>query len=66
MHQNAVPKLTDGDILVPDTNVVLHQLDVLQDPKIDNVVLLSTVLDEVCVCVLCVCVPCFIHVHCTS
>eukprot|EP00038_Savillea_parva_P009841 m.186189 g.186189 ORF g.186189 m.186189 type:complete len:1044 (+) comp16690_c0_seq1:60-3191(+) len=45
--KNAVPKLKDGDILVPDTNVVLHQLDVLQDPKIDNVVLLSTVLDEV-------------------
>ena len=33
--------------LVPDTNVVLHQLDVLEDPCITNVVLLQVVLQEV-------------------
>uniref|UniRef100_A0A3Q3E6N2 Protein DIS3 homolog n=1 Tax=Hippocampus comes TaxID=109280 RepID=A0A3Q3E6N2_HIPCM len=33
--------------LVPDTNVVLHQIDVLEDPVICNVVILQTVLQEV-------------------
>ena len=34
--------------LVPDTNVVLHQLDVLEDASISNVILLQVVLQEVC------------------
>nr|XP_057914484.1 exosome complex exonuclease RRP44 [Doryrhamphus excisus] len=33
--------------LIPDTNVVLHQIDVLEDPVIRNVVILQTVLQEV-------------------
>ncbi|XP_077469568.1 exosome complex exonuclease RRP44 [Stigmatopora argus] len=33
--------------LIPDTNVVLHQIDVLEDPVICNVVILQTVLQEV-------------------
>uniref|UniRef100_H3DI20 Exosome complex exonuclease RRP44 n=1 Tax=Tetraodon nigroviridis TaxID=99883 RepID=H3DI20_TETNG len=33
--------------LIPDTNVVLHQVDVLEDPVIRNVVILQTVLQEV-------------------
>ncbi|XP_054885769.1 exosome complex exonuclease RRP44 [Poeciliopsis prolifica] len=37
----------DPHYLVPDTNVVLHQIDVLEDPVIRNVVILQTVLQEV-------------------
>ncbi|XP_074531123.1 exosome complex exonuclease RRP44 [Halichoeres trimaculatus] len=33
--------------LVPDTNVVLHQIDVLEDPVIRNVIILQTVMQEV-------------------
>ncbi|XP_069000611.1 exosome complex exonuclease RRP44 [Embiotoca jacksoni] len=33
--------------LIPDTNVVLHQIDVLEDPGICNVIILQTVLQEV-------------------
>ncbi|KAJ8302790.1 hypothetical protein KUTeg_019186 [Tegillarca granosa] len=33
--------------LIPDTNVVLHQIDVLEDSAIQNVIILQTVLDEV-------------------
>lgn len=33
--------------LLPDTNVVLHQIDVLEDPVFTNVILLQTVLQEV-------------------
>uniref|UniRef100_A0A3P9DRB7 Protein DIS3 homolog n=1 Tax=Maylandia zebra TaxID=106582 RepID=A0A3P9DRB7_9CICH len=33
--------------LVPDTNVVLHQIDILEDPVICNVIILQTVLQEV-------------------
>eukprot|EP00794_Sanderia_malayensis_P006904 gene6904-7682_t len=33
--------------ILPDTNVVLHQLDVLEDNMIQNVVILQTVLEEV-------------------
>ncbi|XP_020776908.2 exosome complex exonuclease RRP44 [Boleophthalmus pectinirostris] len=32
---------------IPDTNVVLHQIDVLEDPIIRNVIILQTVLQEV-------------------
>ncbi|KAM9804414.1 exosome complex exonuclease RRP44 [Neosynchiropus ocellatus] len=33
--------------LVPDTNVVLHQIDILEDPVLRNVIILQTVLQEV-------------------
>ena len=33
--------------LVPDTNVVLHQLDLLEDPAFMNIILLQVVLQEV-------------------
>uniref|UniRef100_A0A4W4EGZ1 PIN domain-containing protein n=1 Tax=Electrophorus electricus TaxID=8005 RepID=A0A4W4EGZ1_ELEEL len=33
--------------LIPDTNVVLHQIDILEDPVMRNVVILQTVLQEV-------------------
>ncbi|KAK1342058.1 LOW QUALITY PROTEIN: hypothetical protein QTO34_016811 [Cnephaeus nilssonii] len=33
--------------LLPDTNVLLHQIDVLEDPAIRNVIVLQTVLQEV-------------------
>uniref|UniRef100_A0A8B9JTC8 Protein DIS3 homolog n=1 Tax=Astyanax mexicanus TaxID=7994 RepID=A0A8B9JTC8_ASTMX len=33
--------------LLPDTNVVLHQIDILEDPLIRNVIILQTVLQEV-------------------
>ena len=44
--QNATPGVSDGDVLVPDTNIVLHHLELLENPLIDNVVLLKTVIDE--------------------
>ncbi|XP_065110917.1 exosome complex exonuclease RRP44 [Paramisgurnus dabryanus] len=33
--------------LIPDTNVVLHQIEILEDPLIRNVIILQTVLQEV-------------------
>uniref|UniRef100_A0A672NGG4 Exosome complex exonuclease RRP44 n=2 Tax=Sinocyclocheilus grahami TaxID=75366 RepID=A0A672NGG4_SINGR len=33
--------------LIPDTNVVLHQIDILEDPLIRNVIILQIVLQEV-------------------
>lgn len=33
--------------LVPDTNIVLHEIDFLEDPAIKNVIVLQIVLDEV-------------------
>ncbi|BFZ19682.1 hypothetical protein BsWGS_22722 [Bradybaena similaris] len=33
--------------IVPDTNVVLHQIDVLEDPSIQNVIILQIVLEEI-------------------
>ena len=33
--------------ILPDTNVVLHQIDFLEDPSVTNVILLSVVLQEV-------------------
>ena len=41
-------------LILPDTNVVLHQMDFLEDPAITNVILLSVVLQEVSVSV-CAC-----------
>ena len=34
--------------LLPDTNVVLHQIDFLEDPSITNIIILQVVLQEVC------------------
>ncbi|EDQ90882.1 uncharacterized protein MONBRDRAFT_35038 [Monosiga brevicollis MX1] len=45
--QQTEPCLEPGTVLVPDTNAVLHQLDVLEHPSVKNVVLTTTVLDEV-------------------
>ncbi|KAL5754250.1 hypothetical protein ACOSP7_022470 [Xanthoceras sorbifolium] len=45
--ESAAARLTASTILVVDTNVVLHQIDLLENPAIDNVVVLSVVLDEV-------------------
>ncbi|KAK3581182.1 hypothetical protein CHS0354_024716 [Potamilus streckersoni] len=39
--------VTTSHYLLPDTNVVLHQIDVLEDSSIQNVIILQTVLDEV-------------------
>ncbi|XP_043218243.1 exosome complex exonuclease RRP44-like isoform X1 [Amphibalanus amphitrite] len=39
----AVP---EPHVLIPDTNVILHQLEILSSDAIKNVVLLKTVLDE--------------------
>ncbi|XP_060193926.1 exosome complex exonuclease RRP44 homolog A [Lycium barbarum] len=38
---------TATTVLVLDTNIVLNQIDLLENPAIDNVVVLSVVLDEV-------------------
>ncbi|KAL3845034.1 hypothetical protein ACJIZ3_002437 [Penstemon smallii] len=38
---------TASTVLVIDTNVVLHQIDLLENPAIDDVVVLSIVLEEV-------------------
>ncbi len=38
---------TDSHFILPDTNVVLHQMDFLEDPAIQNVILLQIVLQEV-------------------
>ncbi|KAM4797362.1 exosome complex exonuclease RRP44 [Rhinophrynus dorsalis] len=38
---------TKPHFLLPDTNVLLHQIDILEDPVIQNVILLQTVLQEV-------------------
>ncbi|XP_062581168.1 exosome complex exonuclease RRP44-like [Saccostrea cucullata] len=37
----------DLHFLCPDTNVILHQIDVVEDPRIRNVIILQTVLEEV-------------------
>ncbi|KAJ4714031.1 ribonuclease II family protein [Melia azedarach] len=44
---SSVARLTASTILVVDTNVVLNQIDLLENPAIDDVVVLSVVLDEV-------------------
>lgn len=41
------PRLMGGRYLVLDTNVVLHQIDLLERPVLRDVVILQTVLDEV-------------------
>ncbi|KAL6583843.1 Exosome complex exonuclease RRP44 A [Orobanche minor] len=37
----------DSTILIVDTNVVLHQIDLLENPALDNIVVLSIVREEV-------------------
>lgn len=32
--------------LIPDTNIILHQMDVLEDPMFTNVIITQTVLQE--------------------
>lgn len=44
---SAAARLSASTILVVDTNVVLNQIDLLENPAIDDVVVLSVVLDEV-------------------
>ncbi|PNX91628.1 exosome complex exonuclease rrp44-like protein, partial [Trifolium pratense] len=44
---NARLSASPSTILVLDTNVVLNQIDLLENPAIDDVVVLSIVLDEV-------------------
>lgn len=47
-HQMLVSDLcTDSHFILPDTNVVLHQMDFLEDAAIKNVILLQIVLQEV-------------------
>ena len=36
--------------ILPDTNVILHQIDFLEDPVIKNVIVLQVVLQEVSMC----------------
>lgn len=38
---------TRAHYVLPDTNVVLHQIDVIEDPSVTNVIVLQTVLEEV-------------------
>ncbi|KAH9710523.1 exosome complex exonuclease RRP44 [Citrus sinensis] len=44
---SSAARLSASTILVVDTNVVLNQIDLLENPAIDDVVVLSVVLDEV-------------------
>ena len=44
-------------LILPDTNVVLHQIDFLEDTAVSNVILLSVVLQEVRL------ITCILHVH---
>ena len=50
-HPDTLSDLCNGrpHIILPDTNVVLHQIDFFEDSAITNVILLSVVLQEVCV-----------------
>ncbi|KAM9954069.1 hypothetical protein ACTFIR_009193 [Dictyostelium discoideum] len=44
---NEINTIDSDKILILDTNVILHQIDLLEDPTIKNCIVLSTVLDEV-------------------
>ncbi len=46
--------VSQAHFLVPDTNVVLHQLDVLDDAAFSNVIILQIVLQEVLYGIWCV------------
>ena len=41
------PLTVDTPILLPDTNVILHNIDAIESPAVKNVVILDTVLAEV-------------------
>ncbi|CAN6481552.1 unnamed protein product [Victoria cruziana] len=43
----AVLSSSDSPVLVVDTNVILNQIDLLENPDIKDVILLSVVLEEV-------------------
>ena len=45
-NQETAP-LLKGNCILPDTNVVLHQLDLLEHPSIKNAIITTTVLEEV-------------------
>ncbi|KAL4234603.1 exosome catalytic subunit dis3 [Mactra antiquata] len=44
---NLSQKVDQSHYIIPDTNVVLHQIDVLEDLSIQNVIILQTVIEEV-------------------
>ncbi|KAL0660344.1 hypothetical protein Bca4012_080929 [Brassica carinata] len=44
---SSAARLSSRKIIVVDCNVILHQIDLLENQAIDNVVVLSVVLDEV-------------------
>jgi exosome complex exonuclease DIS3/RRP44 len=46
-HQDSPILATSTHYLIPDINVVLHQPDFLENTKVQNVILLQTVLEEV-------------------
>ncbi|XP_064637468.1 exosome complex exonuclease RRP44-like [Lineus longissimus] len=45
--ENISSAVKDSHYLLPDTNVVLHQIDVLEDEAFKNVIILQTVIEEV-------------------
>ncbi|KYQ92675.1 putative exoribonuclease [Tieghemostelium lacteum] len=42
-----ISSMSANQIYILDTNVILHQIDLLEDPSLKNIVILSTVLNEV-------------------
>jgi exosome complex exonuclease DIS3/RRP44 len=46
-QQESTKLTTSHQYIIPDTNVVLHQIDLLENPKIQNVILLQTVLEDI-------------------
>lgn len=44
---NRSQQFSDEHYIIPDTNVVLHQIDILEDAAFQNVIILQTVLEEV-------------------
>lgn len=45
--ENRSQKYKKPHYMIPDTNVVIHQIDVLEDSSIQDVIILQTVLEEV-------------------
>lgn len=46
-QESAFLQRSTKQFLIVDTNVVLHQIDLLEHPKLTNVIILETVLQEV-------------------
>ncbi|XP_053400890.1 exosome complex exonuclease RRP44-like [Mercenaria mercenaria] len=44
---NPSQQFSEEHYIIPDTNVVLHQIDVLEDTALQNVIILQTVVEEV-------------------